>query len=99
MKLRWTRLALQDLRHPREYMSEDSPASAGKMVSRIRDAAQNQKKNPRMGKEGRLPGTRELILAKTLYIVVYILEGNEIQIVAVIHSAMRWPDSFPSEDG
>ena len=95
MKLRWTRFALQDLRHLHEYIAEDSPASAGKMVSRIRNAAQNLKKNPRMGKEGRRPGTRELVLATTPYIMVYILAGNEIQIVAVIHSAMRWPDSFP----
>lgn len=98
MKLKWTRLALQDMRHLHEYIAEDNPAAAGQMVSRISDAVQNLKKHPRMGREGRCLGTRELILAKTPYSVVYVFAKNEIQIVSVIHASMRWPDSLPLDD-
>lgn len=98
MKLRWTRLALEDLLHLHEHIAEDNPDAAANMVARIQEAAQNLKKHPRMGKEGRRPGTQELVLAKTPYIMVYALAENEIQIVSVIHASRRWPDSFPSED-
>jgi toxin ParE1/3/4 len=98
VKLKWTRLALLDMQHLHDYVAEDNPAAAGQMVSRISDAVQNLNKHPRMGREGRCRGTRELILARTPYIIVYVLEANEIQIVAVIHNSMRWPDAFSRED-
>ena len=98
MKLRWTRLALQDLRHMHEYIAEDNPSAANRMVTRIQEATQRLKKHPQMGRPGRVQGTRELVIAGSPYIVVYILGDSEIQIVAVIHSAMRWPDTFRSED-
>jgi toxin ParE1/3/4 len=98
MKLRWTRLALQDLRHLHEYIAEDNPSAANRMVTRIQDATQRLRKHPQMGRPGRVQGTRELVIAGSPYIVVYILGDSEIQIVAVIHSAMRWPDTFRSED-
>ena len=98
MKLRWTRVALQDLRHLYEYIAEDNPSAAISMVNRIQEATQRLKKHPQMGRPGRVQGTRELIIAGSPYIVVYVLSDSEIQIVAVIHSAMRWPDTFRSED-
>ena len=98
MKLRWTRLALQDLRDLYEYIAEDNPSAANRMVTRIQDATQRLKNHPQMGRPGRVQGTHELVIAGSPYIVVYILGDPEIQIVAVIHSAMRWPDTFRSED-
>ena len=94
MKLRWTRVALQDLRHLYEYIAEDNPSAAISMVNRIQEATQRLKKHPQMGRPGRVQGIRELIIAGSPYIVVYVLSDSEIQIVAVIHSAMRWLDSF-----
>ena len=98
MKLRWTRVGLQDLRHLHEYIAEDNPLAASQLVNRIKDAAQRLKKHPQMGRPGRVQGTRELVIAGSPYIVVYILSDSEIQIVAVIHSAMRWPGNFSSEN-
>ena len=98
MKLRWTRVALQDLRHLYEYIAEDNPLAASSMVDRIQDAAQRLKKHPQMGRPGRVQGTRELVIAGSPYIVVYIFSDSEIQIVAVIHSAICWPDTFRSVD-
>ena len=63
MKLRWTRLALQDLRHLHEYIAEENPLAASRMVVRIQDATQRLTKHPQMGRPGRVQGTRELIIA------------------------------------
>ena len=98
MKLRWTRVALQDLLHLYEYIAEDNPSAASSMVNRIQEATQRLKKHPQMGRPGRVKGTHELVIVGSPYIVVYILGDSKIQIVAVIHSAVRWPDTFRSED-
>ncbi len=94
MKLKWTRLSIQDMQHLYDYIAEDNPKAAKKMISRIGEAADKLKKYPHMGKAGRVTNTRELVIAATPYIVVYVINGQTIQIVSVIHGAMRWPDSF-----
>ncbi len=98
MKLKWTRLALQDLRHLHEYIADDNPSAASRMVTRMQEATERMKNHPQMGRPGRVQGTRELVIAGSPYVVVYILGDSEIQIVAIIHSAMRWSDTFRSED-
>ncbi len=93
MKVRWTRQSLKDLKCLHEYIAEENLEAAGEMVARIHEAAtEHLTLHPRMGKEGRVSGTRELILAGTPYIIVYVLKGSEIQIVTVLHSSRRWPD-------
>jgi toxin ParE1/3/4 len=47
-----------------------------------------------VGRPGRVPGTRELVIAHMPYIVPYRVRGEAIQILRVYHSARRWPDSF-----
>jgi toxin ParE1/3/4 len=50
--------------------------------------------NPRMGRPGRVPGTRELVIGQTPYIVPYRLQRGVIQILRVFHGARRWPQNF-----
>jgi toxin ParE1/3/4 len=45
-----------------------------------------------MGRKGRVPGTRELII--TPYIVAYRTRGTALEVVAIIHAARHWPDYF-----
>ena len=47
-----------------------------------------------MGRPGRIPGTRELVIPKTPFIVPYRLQRNVIQILRVYHGARRWPENF-----
>jgi len=94
MKLKWTRLSLQDMQNLYEYIADDNIRAAKKIISRIREAADKLKIYPHMGKAGRVSNTRELVIAATPYIIVYIIDGESIQIVSVIHGARRWPDSF-----
>jgi len=94
MTLRWTRRALRDMQHLHDYIADDNPAAARRMVSRIREATSHLRRSPQIGKRGRIEDTRELVIAGTSYIMVYCLEGEQVQIVAVIHSAQRWPDTF-----
>jgi plasmid stabilization system protein ParE len=37
-------------------------------------------------------GSREWVVKQTLYLLMYAIESDLVQIVAVIHSKQRWPD-------
>jgi toxin ParE1/3/4 len=50
--------------------------------------------NRQIGRAGRVPGTRELVVPRTPYIVPYRIQRTTIQILRVYHGARRWPDSF-----
>lgn len=79
MKLRWTRLALQDLRHLHEYIAEDNPSAANRMVTRIQDATQRLRKHPQMGRPGRVQGTRELtVVGAVIDLGKFVLSQNSI---------------------
>ena len=47
-----------------------------------------------MGRQGRAKDTRELILADTSYIIVYRTTKDRVEILALIHMAREWPESF-----
>ncbi len=39
-------------------------------------------------------GTRELVIPRTSYIVVYRVRGQWVEILALQHGAQQWPGSF-----
>ncbi|WP_256872753.1 type II toxin-antitoxin system RelE/ParE family toxin [Candidatus Entotheonella palauensis] len=97
LTLRWTRRALRDMRHLHDYIAARNPQAARRMVARIREATSYLCQTPRMGKPGRVSETRELSIAGTPYILVYLIDGSEIQIVAVIHVRQQWPERSDDE--
>lgn len=94
MKLKWTRLSLQDMQNLYECIADDNLRAAKKIISRIREAADKVKIYPHMGKAGRASNTRGLVIAATPHIIAYMIAEKSIQIVSVVHGARRWPDSF-----
>jgi toxin ParE1/3/4 len=95
MNIVWSPEAIQDLISLRAYIAEDSPAGARRIVLRIlHDIEYLLPDNPHIGRPGRVPGTRELVIPRTPYIVPYRMQGASIQILRVYHGARRWPNSF-----
>jgi toxin ParE1/3/4 len=95
MTIVWSPEAIQDLISLRAYIARDSPAGAKRVVLRILHVVENVlPDNPHVGRPGRVPGTRELVIPQTPYIVPYRVRGETVQILRVYHSARRWPDSF-----
>ena len=93
MKIVWSPEAVEDLVSLRAYIAEDSPATAQRTVRLIIESIEQLlPDNPRMGRAGRVPGTRELVIPRTPYIVPYRLQRTTIQILRVYHAARRWPD-------
>ncbi len=92
MTIRWTPTALSDLESLHAYISGDKPAAADARVDKILEGIQGLTRNPGMGRSGRVRGTRELVV--TPFVVAYKIQHGAVEIVAIIHGARRWPDSF-----
>ena len=97
MKIRWMPLAEQGLDAAYEYVRQDNPRAASRLVARIFAAVEMLSRYPSAGHPGRVPATRELSVGSTPYIVAYRHAGDEIQILAVIHARRRWPMGFGEE--
>ena len=91
MKIRWTRSALHNLAAEAEYIARDSPTAAGKTLARIKNAVNLLADQPSMGRAGRLPDTRELVITETPYIIPYRIHDGQIEILRVFHTARNWP--------
>lgn len=94
LTLHWTPAATSHLRSAFEYVSLDSARAAHALIERIFSVAERLRDFPRMGREGRAEGTRELVIAGTPFVVVYRLHGRGIEMLAVFHAARKWPDAF-----
>ena len=94
MRVRWLRVALANLDAEAEYIAEDNPAAAGRVVQKIFRAVDLLKENPAIGRAGRVAGTRELVVAETPYIIPYRVRGDAVEILRVFHAARKWPESF-----
>lgn len=94
MKIRWLKRALKSFEVHTDYIAKDNPKAAYNMSIRILEALENLKLNPGMGRAGRVPGTRELTIPGTPYLIPYRVINSEIQVLHVLHGAQLWPQSF-----
>lgn len=94
MRVRWLRQALNNLDDEADHIALDDPGIAQLVVQRIVDAIAQLPEQPALGRPGRVPGTRELIVAKTRYIVPYRVRGEVIEILRVFHTSRRPPDRW-----
>ena len=100
MKVRWTDPARTDLFGILDYIARDNPAAAERVERRLVNAVSSLAQQPRRGRPGRVEGTRELVIPRLPYIVIYrIVErlllptASEIAVMRVLHGARRWPSN------
>jgi addiction module RelE/StbE family toxin len=91
MEIIWGTSALNDLEAIREFIAEDNPHAAARVLTAIRVAVDRLDHHPSLGRAGRVEGTRELIISNAPYIVAYRVVENEVRILAIIHTSRRWP--------
>lgn len=94
MKVVWTKLAVSDLWHIRNYIEADHPEGVGTIMLKIEKAVEHLPSYPNLGRPGRVKGTREIVVMGTPFLIPYRLKKERLEILAVIHSARRWPESF-----
>jgi len=93
--LSWSLLARRDLLQARRYIAHDDPAAAQRVSARILGAADRLVLYPGLGRVGREEGTRELVVPRTPYVLIYRLAGETVEMLRVLHGAQRWPPRQP----
>ncbi|MDP2196877.1 MAG: type II toxin-antitoxin system RelE/ParE family toxin [Rhodocyclaceae bacterium] len=47
-----------------------------------------------MGRPGRVPGTRELVVTRFPYILPYRVREQAVEILRIFHTSRKWPQRF-----
>lgn len=91
MRIIWSATAISNLSQIREYIEQDKPEAARRVPQRILSSVERLAKHPYLGHPGREPGTRELIVAGTPYIIPYRIHRDRLVVLAVLHAARHDP--------
>ena len=94
MRVKWTRKALVNLENAVEFIAADKPTAAADVALKIWNAAKMLAGQPGMGRPGRVPGTRELVIPGLSYILPYVEKEGAVFILRVMHTSMKWPEIF-----
>lgn len=91
MIVRWTTAAAQDLTRITRRIHRDNPTAARNVAKTIFDAGNALETFPNRGREGRIPGTREIVFPGWPFILVYQVTQNAVEILRIYHGAQDWP--------
>jgi toxin ParE1/3/4 len=81
----WSPLALARLQEIRAYVALDKEEAAERLAIRIVAAVEVLREYPQLGRTGREGGTRELVVGKTPYVIVYRVRAKRIVITTIWH--------------
>ena len=90
MILIWSIPAEENLASIIDYIALDNPQAALRIDEIIQNSADSLISFPYKGKQGRVIGTRELVVLPS-YILVYEISGDTISILDVLHTSQQYP--------
>ncbi len=91
MEIKWLNKALENLNQEAEYIAKDNPKAARIVVQNIQEAIVLLAENPSLGRPGRIPGTRELVIKNTPYLVPYRVRDKNVEILRIFHTSRKQP--------
>jgi toxin ParE1/3/4 len=96
MRIRWLRKALENLDNEAEFIAKENPEAARLVIGRIVRTVSLLEDNPSLGHPGRVPGTHELVIPNTRYIVPYRVRPRlqRIEILRVFHVSRKRPKTW-----
>ena len=86
MLIKWTKTALASVDEIAGFIAKDNPTRATSFVLELQSAVIQLQTHPGMGRAGRVPGTRELVLHKN-YIAIYRVRGDVVEVLRLHHAA------------
>jgi plasmid stabilization system protein ParE len=102
MTIRWTQPAHDDFLGIVEWIAANNPAAAATVGRKILAAVEQLEDFPFLGRPGRSPDTRELVISGLPYLAVYSIEAappRSVVILRVLHGAMLWPPDAAGKQG
>ena len=90
-QVKWLRTALKNFDNEVTHVAADDPVAGRLVTRRIMETVALLSTQPAMGRPGRVPGTRELLVPKTRYLIPYRVRRGVIEILRLFHSSRRPP--------
>ena len=91
MTIRWSETAIANLEQLHVYISDRNPDAAQAAAERIIAAVASLERFPYMGRVGRAPETRELVVPGTPFVIPYRATDDRVIILAVLRAEQNWP--------
>lgn len=98
MNIVWQREARDDVVTIITYILADNPEAAGRIYQAIHHHVSRLADFPRSGRAGQVERTRELVIPGLPYVITYNIKGQEIWILAVMHTSRKWPKNFTNQE-
>ena len=93
MKLLWLPTAIASRDAQLDYIAQDNPRAAVEQGDRIQDQVEQLLAHPNLGRPGRVAKTREWVIGRTPFIVVYRVRprAKRIELMRLLHGSQAWP--------
>ena len=92
MRVKWLRKALANLDEAADHIAQDNRSAARAMVAEAFRLTDLLADNPDLGRAGRIPGTRELVMPRHPYIIPYRIRGGCVEVLRFFHEVRQWPE-------
>jgi toxin ParE1/3/4 len=89
MEVRWSPEAADDFERIVRHIQRDNSAAARNVSATIFESISSLTKFPNRGRQGRIRGTRGLILAPLPWLVVYRVRRDVVEVVRIYHGAQN----------
>ena len=96
LELVWLESAKADLDNIAEYIAQDNINAAIDVYLRVKASSKGLLDQPKIGRQGKVKGTRERIVTGTKLIIIYQIAGR-IEIIRVLHGAQQWSSNDVEE--
>ena len=91
MIIRWLPEAHRNRLEQLDYIAQDNPLAAIGQDEQIERQVNMLLEHPKMGRPGRVTGTRELVVSSTPFVAIYRLHAQHIEVIRLLHSSQQWP--------
>lgn len=76
------------------YIAQSNRDAATAVAQAIWEQTSRLDAHPAIGRPGRIPGTRELVMTHAPFIVPYRVKDGGVELLRVLHTSRQWPDRF-----
>ena len=94
MQVKWLRRALRNLDQEAARIAQNNRRAAAELIAQANQVTQLLALHPGLGRPGRVPGTREVMLPNFPYIIPYRVKDQCVEILRVFHTSRKWPAGF-----
>jgi toxin ParE1/3/4 len=89
--VRWLKRALKQLEQEVDYLAQENPKAAAKLLKQVQQQTLLLQDHPHMGWPGRVAGTRELVMTQYSYFIPYRCKHKQIEVLRFFHTARQYP--------